>query len=179
MAGRIYTIGHGGRSFDSFLDQLQRAEVQYVIDVRSSPYSSHQPEFAKKPLSERLGRAGIGYVFMGDALGGRPADPDCYSGGKVDYGRCRTKDFFRRGIGRVRSAYAQGLRICLLCSEGKPDNCHRARLIGAVLSEEGIDVLHILPDGTTRTQQELVRERTGGQVDLFGKRRPAARGDSS
>jgi len=170
MAGCIYTIGHGGRTTDDFMEQIRKAEVQFVIDVRSSPHSRYQPEFSKEPLEGLLSRNSIKYVFLGDDLGGRPNDPDCYTDGKVDYDKCRTKDFFRRGIDRVRSAYEQDLRLCLLCSEGKPWQCHRSKLIGAVLLEEGIDVLHILPDGTTRSQEEVIRELTGGQVNMFGER---------
>ncbi len=55
-----------------------------------------------------------------------------YTDGKVDYSKCRTKEFFRRGIERIRNAYNQGLRVCLLCSEGKPWQCHRSKLVGKV-----------------------------------------------
>ena len=167
--GRVYTIGHGGRTTEELLDQLRRAEVQFVIDVRSAPYSRFQPDFSKEPLEGFLSRHGLKYVFMGDDLGGRPKDPDCYTDGKVDYNKCRTKDFFQRGIGRVQSAYNRGFRVCLLCSEGKPWQCHRSKLVGAALLDEGIEVLHLLPDGRAFTQDEVIRELTGGQADLFGE----------
>lgn len=167
--GLIFSIGHGGRSLDEFLDQLRQVDVKFVIDVRSAPYSRYQPEFSREPLKRSLGQCGLKYVFMGDDLGGRPGDPDCYIDGKVDYGKCRTKDFFVRGIRRLHSAYDQGLRVCLLCSEGKPWQCHRSKLVGAALLDEGIEVLHLLPDGRVRTQEEVIRELTGGQADLFGE----------
>lgn len=67
--------------------------------------------------------------------------------GKVDYQRCRTKAFFVRGIDRLRTASDKGMRVCLLCSESKPWECHRSKLIGWVLQDQGIDVEHVLPDG--------------------------------
>jgi uncharacterized protein (DUF488 family) len=167
-SGRIYTIGHGGRTTDELLDLLRKVEVQFVIDVRSAPYSRYQPEFSREPLEGLLAHHGLKYVFMGDDLGGRPKDPDCYTDGKVDYSKCRTKEFFRRGIERIRNAYNQGLRLCLLCSEGKPWQCHRSKLVGAALLDEGIEVLHLLPDGGIRTQDEVIQELTGGQGSLFG-----------
>ncbi len=167
--GRVYTIGHGGRTPAELVGQLRGDDVRFLIDVRSAPYSRYQPEFSRDPLSAFLSRGGIKYVFMGDLLGGRPPDPDCYTDdGKVDYRKCRTKDFFRRGIQRVRDAYDQGLRVCLFCSEGKPWECHRSKLVGAALGEEGIEILHVLPDGSTRTQDDVLRMLTGGQADLFG-----------
>lgn len=167
--GQVFTIGHGGKTADQLVEQLHRLEVGFVIDVRSAPYSRYQPDFSREPLSAHLARNTLKYVFMGDLLGGRPQDPDCYTDeGKVDYRKCRTKSFFIQGLRRIRTAYEQGLRVCLLCSEGKPWECHRSKLVGAALLEEGIDIRHVLPDGTTRSQDEVLRELTAGQVDLFG-----------
>lgn len=167
--GRIYTIGHGGKTTSDLLCQLQRNHIQFVIDVRSSPYSRFQPEFSQEPLQGFLARHGIRYVFMGDDLGGRPKDPDCYTDGRVDYRKCEVKPFFRHGLERLRSAHRQGLRVCLLCSEAQPSQCHRSKLVGAALTAEGIDVLHLLPDGSSRTQAEVIHALTNGQGDLFGE----------
>lgn len=166
--GCIYTIGHGGRTIDEFIHELSDHAVQFVIDVRSVPYSRYQPEFSKRSLERNLLEHQVKYVFMGNELGGRPTDAECYTNGRIDYSKCQSKAFFLRGIERVKSAYQQGYRICLLCSERKPWKCHRSRLIGAALQDEGIEVLHLLPDGTVGTQDEVIREVTGGQVNLFG-----------
>ncbi len=165
--GRVFTIGHGNHSREAFLEQLSRAEVSYVVDVRSAPYSRFQPDFSREPLVQFLQQSHVGYVFMGDLLGGRPKDGDCYADGKVDYTKTRTKDFFIRGIARLKKAYEQGLSVCLLCSEGQPSQCHRAKLVAAALVDEGIDVTHILPDGSRRSQAGVIAELTDGQSSLF------------
>jgi uncharacterized protein (DUF488 family) len=169
MKGRIFTIGHGNHSRGALLDNLARAQVSFVIDVRSAPYSSYQPDFSREPLEHFLRENGVRYVFMGDLLGGRPKDDDCYTDGRVDYAKTRHKEFFARGIARLRNAYEQGLSICLLCSEGQPSQCHRAKLVGAALADEGIEVLHLLPDGSQRTQAEVLAQITSGQGSLFGE----------
>jgi uncharacterized protein (DUF488 family) len=167
--GRVYTIGHGGRSAEELLDQLRGAGVDVVVDVRSAPYSRYQPEFSKKPLGRFLTRNGTRYVYMGKALGGRPPDSDCYTGGEVDYAKCRKKESFRQGIEAIRRMCRKGLRPCLLCSEAKPSRCHRSRLIGTALAEQGqgIEVCHLLSDGRVLTQKEVIDELTGGQCQLF------------
>ncbi len=38
-------------------------------------------------------------------------------------------------------------RVALMCSEGRPEHCHRHLLVGRVLQERGVDVRHIHPDG--------------------------------
>lgn len=167
--GRVFTIGHGNHSREAFLAQLTRAEVGYLVDVRSTPYSRFQPDFTREPLEHVLRENRLQYVFMGDLLGGRPKDDDCYTNGKVDYTKTRKKDFFCRGIARLKKAYEQGLRVCLLCSEGQPSQCHRAKLVAAALGDEGIDVTHLLPDGSHRSQAEVIAELTNGQGSLFGE----------
>ncbi len=153
------------------MGQLHRLDVSYLIDVRSSPYSRFQPEFSHEPLSAQLGQRQIRYVFMGDLLGGRPDDPDCYDDeGKVDYQRCRAKPFFLRGIERLLTAHTKGMRVCMLCSEGKPWECHRSKLIGWAMQEHGVVVEHVLPDGSLRTQDQVIEQLTAGQGELFGSR---------
>src|SRR5690348_7267194 len=122
----IYTIGYGNRSMQAFIDLLLRYRIEYVIDVRSQPYSRYNPEFSKKALEQHLQQQGIHYLFMGDTLGGRPADESCYIDGRVDYSRVRTKTFYLQGIQRLRTAWEKQLRVALLCAEIKPQECHRS-----------------------------------------------------
>ncbi len=164
----VYTIGYGGRAASSVIDQLRKADIQFLIDIRSSPYSRHQPEFSREELEGTLGAGGIRYVYMGDLLGGIPREPDCYTNGQVDYAKCRSKGFFRKGMERLRHAHSQGLHICLLCSEAKPWHCHRSKLVGLALQEEGINVVHLLADGSSCSQREAMLKLTSDQGDFFG-----------
>lgn len=166
--GKIYSIGHGGLTGAALNEHLRRAEVQFLIDVRSVPYSRHQPEFGRESLVRSLGPT-IRYVFMGDLLGGRPDDDSCYTDGRVDYAKTRTKDFFKRGLDRLRNARQQGFVVCMLCSEAQPSQCHRTKMVGQALADEGIEVAHILPDGKVRSQPDVMRDLTGGQDALFAE----------
>jgi len=62
----------------------------------------------------------------------------------------------------------QGLRVCLLCSEARPEDCHRTKLIGQSLAEQGIPVRHIDADGSAVDHDLVMRRLTGGQQSLFG-----------
>jgi hypothetical protein len=105
---------------------------------------------------------------MGDLLGGRPDDPGCYRDGRVEYELVRQKPFFRRGIERLRHAWSQEQRVALLCSELRPEQCHRSKLIGATLAAEGIDVAHLDENDAPLTQQEVMLRLNRGQPSLFG-----------
>ncbi len=176
--GQIFSIGHGSSTPSRVVEYLKRVQVGFIIDVRSVPYSKFQPDFARECLQAFLCDHGIRYVFMGKNLGGRPRDEACYTGGKVDYMKCQEMGFFQDGISRLLDACSQGLRVCLLCSEGKPWMCHRSKLIGVALTREGISVTHILPGGQEESQRSVIHRLTGGQVDIFSAGRCVARGTS-
>ena len=167
-AAPIYTIGYGARDLESFLSALKANDIQYLLDVRTSPYSSFKPEFSKNMLKTFLETNGVRYQFVGDSLGGQPTDRSCYTDGKVDYEKVSQKQFFRAGIERLHKASELEQRVVLMCSEGKPENCHRSKLIGKTLTNEGIEVLHIDEQDAVITQNDVLLRLTGGQPSLFG-----------
>jgi hypothetical protein len=184
----IYTIGYGGRDLDAFIADLRRYDIGYVVDVRTAPYSRFKPEYSKDALAAALEAAGIRYLFMGDQLGGRPDDPACYVDGKVDYEQVKTRPFYQAGLARIQQAFTQQLRVALMCSEGKPEQCHRSKLIAASLTALDIPVAHIDENGGLKTQADVLETLTGGQLTLFGAetftsrkryRRPNADDDST
>lgn len=164
----VYTIGYGARTLDELTAVLRAHAITFLVDVRSAPYSRFKPEFSKDALERELKRQGLRYVYLGDALGGRPADPDCYVDDKVDYERVKGKAFYQAGIERIRTAWQRGVRFAIMCSEGKPEQCHRSKLIGESLAALGVPVAHIDEHGELRSQEEVIQRLTGGQLSLFG-----------
>ncbi len=164
----IYTIGYGNRSLEQFVEILQKYQIAFVIDVRSQPYSRFNQQFSKDNLEKHLKLCAIRYVFMGDTLGGRPKDETCYVNGKVDYATLSGKAFYQEGIARLRTAWEKQLRVAVMCSELKPEECHRGKLIGNTLMEQKIDVAHIDEAGNVKQQDAINHILTGGQLSLFG-----------
>ena len=164
----ILTLGYGKRSIDEAIRLLRQHDVRFLVDIRSVPWSRHHPDFARKALKEHLAGQDIIYLFLGEELGGRPNDQSCYDGnGRVDYEACRRRPAFGEGISRLRRAWEQGQRVALLCSESRPEACHRSKLVGAALAEEGIEVLHLDEDGTLISQEEVMNRLLAGQPGLF------------
>lgn len=164
----IYTIGYGARDIQQFIAALKMNGIQYLIDVRSRPYSRFKPDFSKDALAAHLDSAGIRYVFMGDTLGGQPSDESCYVDGKVDYERVAEKAFYKKGIERLQDAYRQQLAVALMCSEGKPEQCHRSKLIANSLDEQAIAVMHIDESDKLISQRDVRLRYSKGQPSLFG-----------
>ncbi len=165
----LYTIGYGTRSIEDLAGLLARYGVEYLIDVRSQPYSRFKPEFSKDALQAHLKEGGIRYIYMGDALGGRPADKSLYVNDKVDYAKLRDRAIYQEGIKRLHAALDKELCVALMCSEEKPQECHRSKLIGETLSEQGVEVRHIDENGDLKTQQEAILDVTNGQQSLFSR----------
>jgi uncharacterized protein (DUF488 family) len=172
---QIHTIGYGARSIEEFVAAVLAVEAQYVVDVRSAPYSKFKPEFSRDALIARLAQSDVHYVFMGDALGGRPDDPDCYGqDGRVDYERCRLRPTFIEGLESLEAGWDADQRIVLMCSEGKPEECHRTKLIAEELVAIGVPVLHIDQHGESRSHDAIMALITDGQATLFGNHAAAA-----
>ena len=163
----VCTIGYGKRPIGDFLKILRQNAIRYLVDIRSSPFSRFNPEFTQEPLRGHLSQGDIKYVFMGDALGGRPNEPSCYVDGHVDYELCRGLPTYRSGIGRVRAAWDKGLRLALMCSELRPEECHRTKLVGESLYRDGIPVQHLNADGQLVQHAEVVALLLEGQQDFF------------
>lgn len=167
----IYSIGYGNRKIEDFAKILQEYDIQYLIDVRSMPYSKFNPDFNQNELKLFLKNKGITYGFFGDTLGGRPDCACCYdSEGKVDYEKVKKQGFFKEGLSRVKAAYEKELKIVLMCSESKPEECHRTKLIGEELIREEIKLGHIDENGKLKSQIDIMLKLTKGRniIDLFG-----------
>lgn len=154
MAMKLFTIGHSNHSPEDFLSLLQKHEITALADVRSHPYSHHLPHFNQKPLKTILEKYGIAYVFLGQELGARSNNPDCYVNGKALYERIANTPEFLIGLERVCQGVVK-YRIALMCAEKDPITCHRAILVCPPLKIRGLEIQHILKNGDLETQFQL------------------------
>lgn len=162
----VLTIGHSNHPLDRFLELLRQHEVDVLVDARSQPVSRFSPHFSRNALDRAVTALSIGYLFMGDALGGRPSARECYDAeGKVDYDRIEAQPFYQRAIEQLLDGIAR-FRVCVLCAEEDPSRCHRRLLIARTLVQRGIDVLHIRKTGTIETEQELRARANPKQLSL-------------
>jgi uncharacterized protein (DUF488 family) len=168
----LSTIGHSNLPADRFMALVQEAGVTAVADVRSVPFSRRFPWFSAPNLAARLQGAGVTYLPFGDALGGRPRDPALYCDGVADYERMAATPQFCAGLDRLGEAIER-FRLCLMCAEREPLDCHRCLLVARALAQRGLALGHILTDGTLEPHaatEERLLGRAGGSDDLFGGR---------
>jgi uncharacterized protein (DUF488 family) len=153
----VYTVGHSNQSLEKFLELLRKHAISAVADVRSYPYSAMNPQFDREALSKELKARGISYVFLGKELGARSEDPSCYANGRVQFERLAKTELFHEGMRRVLAGIEQ-FRVALMCAEKEPLACHRTILVARAMAERGVNVRHILPDGSLE-DHEAATER--------------------
>lgn len=151
----IYTVGHSNQTLPQLVDQLAQYKVNAVADVRSMPFSRRLPQFNRPVLEAELPRHDIRYVFLGEELGARREEAAAYDGLQAAYERVAQLPAFQRGLERVLRGLDRGLTLALLCAERDPLTCHRAILVSRHLQARGVDVQHILGDGSLESHQAL------------------------
>lgn len=165
----VWSVGHSNVDIETFVSRIQPHDIEVIVDVRTVPFSRYTPHFNQENLKLYLKKEGIDYQFMGESLGGRPPEVDYYDAeGHVLY-RPLSKNFrFMRGLEDL-CVVAESKRTAMMCSEESPENCHRRLLIGRVLRDQGIDVLHIHGDKSVLLDSAL-KEKFGPHdvVTLFG-----------
>jgi uncharacterized protein (DUF488 family) len=153
----IYSIGHGSRPIEELIVLLATYQIAYLVDVRTFPVSKYNPQYNQAALQQSIHEAGLQYVYMGDLLGGRPADPSCRNEkGKLLFDIVKNKPFFQKGIERLQMAHQKNIRLAIMCAETKPQDCHRTKWIGEALREKEIPLQHITEKGLLKTQEQVM-----------------------
>ena len=151
----IYSSGHSNQTVEQLLALLRQHAIEALVDVRSAPYSRYASQFNQRELQATIREAGLQYVYLGKELGGRPADENLYDAeGHVNYEPLSRSALFREGIERLKRGAGQ-YRVAMMCSEEDPTDCHRRLLVGRVLRDEGVEVLHIRGDGRLDREDDL------------------------
>lgn len=168
----LFTIGHSTQTWDQFLALLLQHRIEAIGDVRSSPYSARFPHFTRELMDRALRAAHIRYVFLGDELGARRTERDCYIDGVARYDRIARTSAFGAGLDRVRKGVAN-FRLALMCAEKDPLECHRTILVCRQFRHD-LTIQHILSDGGLESHADaearLLAEEKVPDDDLYTPR---------
>lgn len=124
----LLTIGYEGRSLEAYLNELLRAGVTLLCDVRRNPLS-RKYGFAKRTLSKACMGVGIGYEHLpelGIASEERralrtPADYELLFASYRQNHLSQKKDVLEI----IGQWIKEGHRVALTCYERQPEMCHR------------------------------------------------------
>lgn len=156
MVNTVYTIGYSGFSIDDFVATLKKHNISLVVDVRSSPFSHYFPEYNKDSLEVCLKTHGIYYRNYADEFGARQSNRTYYcQDGYLDFDVFSKSEPFLQGVSKLCTSMAQDYTFALLCAEKDPICCHRTILVARAFFERGYNVIHLLTNGKTITQQDV------------------------
>ena len=134
---KIFTIGFTKKSAESFFAKLKSAGVKRLIDIRLNNVSQ-LAGFAKQDDLRYFAKAicDIDYVHLID-LAPTKDILDAYKKNNGDWNMYQRNFLQLMKIRRVEDNVPRALLDggCLLCSEDKPDHCHR-RLVAEYLREK-------------------------------------------
>jgi uncharacterized protein (DUF488 family) len=149
----ILTLGYEKRDLPEFIRLLRQTRVDVVLDVRETAWS-HKPGFSKGRFSTALAEAGIEYVHARFA-----GNPKTLRQAAKSHADCLIafNDYLDRDVSvelafdrLIRDCLLKELRVCLVCFERHPGDCHRGVLAGRWAARHGGKVEHVAPDGCPR-----------------------------
>lgn len=128
-----WSVGHSNVPYAKFVKLLKSAGIGTVIDCRTKPFS-RWPQYVGFRLQRLLADDDITYEFRGSNLGGL--------GGNV---------YYDETLDELQARAAGGEQIALLCSEAKPQDCHRGTKLTPDLEARGVTVKHLLYEAPQRS----------------------------
>jgi uncharacterized protein (DUF488 family) len=143
----LHTIGYEQTPAAAVLDELTRARVDLLVDVRAIA-SSRRPGFSKRQLAAGLDERGIKYLHL-RGLGTRKEGRLAARAGNID----KLFDIYEKHLATVQareeldelvSLARSGQRLCLLCYERDPAHCHRQWIAERVHKRTGARVEHLI-----------------------------------
>lgn len=154
----VYTVGHSNHSIEEFIQLLEKHNINCICDVRSMPYSRFTEQYNRENIKGFLSKYNIKYLFFGEEFGARREEKSLLTNGMVDFEKVAKNEKFIKGIERIEKGLERGYRIALMCTEKEPIECHRTILVSRNLSIKGMNVLHILADGTAVCHEKIEEE---------------------
>jgi uncharacterized protein (DUF488 family) len=136
-ARKLFTIGYEQTPAQSVLDELERAGVKLLVDVRAVA-SSRRPGFSKNQLAAGLDARGISYLHLrglGTPKDGRiAARSGQFDALRTIYARHLKTPQAREELDELSSLVKTSGPVCILCYERDHLHCHR-RWIAEIIEE--------------------------------------------
>lgn len=142
----LFTIGYEQASLPDVIAALKQAKVKILIDTRAVA-ASRKAGFSKKALSATLEEAGIAYLHfqkLGTPAEGREAARagDYKTLWKIYGKHIKTKPA-QEELAELNKLVEAKKKVCLLCYERKPEECHRSKIAELVNKATGAKIVDL------------------------------------
>lgn len=145
---KLFTIGYEQTPPKSVLDELEKAGVKLLVDVRAVT-SSRRPGFSKNQLAAALDERGISYVHL-QALGTPKEGRLAARSGDIKtleriYNAHLKKPEAKEEMDELAALTLKAGPVCLLCYERDHTNCHRTFIAEIIEKRDGVKIENLLP----------------------------------
>src|ERR1700693_2865730 len=144
----LFTIGYEKAKPDAVLSELKRAKIDLLIDTRAVA-ASRRPGFSKRQLAASLDEAGIAYIHLQKLGTPTEARQPARAGDLEALWRIYDKHIktpeAQAALGELLALIKLGKRVCLLCYERDPNECHRSRIAALVKKRTRVKVDDLIP----------------------------------
>ena len=144
---RLFTIGYEQTPAKAVLDELEKAGVKLLVDVRAIA-SSRRPGFSKNQLSAGLDQRGISYIHLrglGTPKEGRLA---ARSGDIATLQRIYAKHLktphAKEELDELSALVKASGPVCLLCYERDHAHCHRRWIAEIIEDRDEVKIENLL-----------------------------------
>jgi uncharacterized protein (DUF488 family) len=140
---RLFTIGYEQTPAKAVLDELERAGVKLLVDVRAIA-SSRRPGFSKNQLAAGLDERGIGYLHL-RGLGTPKDGREAARGGKFDllhkiYAKHLKSPQAKEELDELSALVKKSGPVCILCYERDHLHCHRQWIAEIIEERDGVRI---------------------------------------
>lgn len=145
-ASALMTIGYEGKCLETYLNQLLKAGVSILCDVRRNPLS-RKYGFSKSTLCKACEGVGIRYEHLPEL--GIASDERRELNSQADYDALfeiyERRDLPRQteALARIREWIHSGEAVALTCFERLPQQCHRHCVAEALELKLGRKAVHL------------------------------------
>lgn len=144
----LSTIGYEQSVQSALIDELKRAKIKLLVDVRAVA-ASRKPGFSKRQLAAALDENGIAYLHLqklGTPAEGRTAARagDLKTLWKIYEKHLKTAEA-KEAMAELLTIVQSGTSVCLLCFERDVAHCHRQRIAEVVTERTGAAIRNLAP----------------------------------
>jgi uncharacterized protein (DUF488 family) len=146
-AKKLFTIGYEQTPADAVLDELERAGVKLLVDVRAVA-ASRRPGFSKTQLAAGLDARGISYLHLrglGTPKDGREAarSGDMKALTKIYKTHLKTPQA-RQDMDELSALVMKAGPVCILCYERDHKDCHRKFIAEIIEERDGAKIENLM-----------------------------------
>lgn len=142
-AKKLFTIGYEQTPARAVLDELERAGVKLLVDVRAVA-ASRRPGFSKSQLAAGLDARGISYLHLrglGTPKDGREAARrgDMKALTKIYSAHLKTPQA-KQEMDELSALVMKAGPVCILCYERDHKECHRKFIAEIIEDRDGVKI---------------------------------------